>query len=59
MYCYTPSLIAASSIYTAKKVLKRQGAWNLHLASLIGYDEKSVRECAKDICLYLNLVNTK
>ena len=59
MYMHNPSLIAASSIYVAKKVLKRSSAWSIHLSSLIGYDEKTVRECAKDICLYLNLAATK
>ena len=59
MYNYNPSLIAASSIYVAKKVLKRPHAWSLHLASLIGYDERTVRDCAKEICIYLNLAHTK
>ena len=59
MYIYSPSLIAASCIYTAKKVLKRSNAWNYHLATLIGYDERTVRDCAKDICPHLNLAHSK
>ena len=59
MYAHNPSLIAASAIYIAKKVLKRSSAWSIHLSSLISYDEKTVRECAKDMCLYLNLAATK
>lgn len=59
MYAYPQSLIAAASIYAAKKILKRTNAWSSNLATLIGYDERTVRDCAKSICSHLNFAHTK
>jgi transcription initiation factor TFIIIB Brf1 subunit/transcription initiation factor TFIIB len=59
MYSYSPSIIAAASIYIAKKVLKRPHAWNANLEQTIGYDERTVRECAKEMCPYLNYAHIK
>ena len=54
MYKWKPSVIAASSIYVAKKVLKINNAWSGFLSKHTGYEEKVVRDCAKDICVLLN-----
>ena len=59
MYKWTPSLIAAASIYISKKMLKRSNAWSIDMYENTGYNEKIVRDCAKDLCGLLNFSGTK
>ena len=58
MYKWLPSQIAASALYVAKKVQKRSSPWCPFMTQQTGYDEKQVRECAKDLCLILYKANT-
>ena len=50
---YAPSLLAASSIYLIKKIRKSEAAWNSSMTSLVGYDEKELKNCAKQLCSLL------
>ena len=56
---WSPSKIAASSIYFAKKMLNMENPWCNALAVHSGYSEKEVKECARDICIILNMYNLK
>ncbi len=59
MLRWKPSQIACSAIYIAKKVLKRSHAWSEFMCEQTGYDEKAIRECAKELCIILNYARTK
>eukprot|EP00347_Sterkiella_histriomuscorum_P020198 403338720 len=59
MYKYPPSQITAAAIYIAKKMLKRANAWSLYMIENTGYNERKVRDCAKDICQLLNQASKK
>lgn len=59
MYKWKPSLISASAIYTAKKVLNRNTAWSAFMGEQSSFDEKTVRDCAKDICAILNYADER
>jgi hypothetical protein len=56
---WTPSKIASSSIYFAKKMLNRENPWCNAMAAHSGYSMKQVRECARDICIILNKTTKK
>ena len=53
MYKWKTSQIAASAVYVARKVLKRQHPWSEFMREQTSYDEKMVRSCAKDLCIIL------
>lgn len=57
-YKWRPSNIAASAIYVARKVLKRQSPWNAFMIQQSGYDERAVRNCAKELCMILYKANS-
>lgn len=48
-----------SSIYLAKKILKRPYAYTPLLQEQSGYKERQVRECTREICIMLNSVQKK
>jgi hypothetical protein len=50
---YTPSLIAASTIYLIKKIRKGEKPWNESMNALVDYDEKELKTCAKELCTLL------
>lgn len=56
---WTPSKIAASSIYFAKKMLQRELPWCGQMQLHSGYTLKQVRECARAICIILNRTTKK
>lgn len=53
LYKWSPSLIAASAIYLAKKVMKRNAPWNEFMAVQTNYAEFQVRDCARELCYLL------
>ena len=50
---YSPSLMAASVIYLIKKIRKSESPWNEQMAELLGYEERDLKICAKDLCTLL------
>jgi hypothetical protein len=50
---YRPSLVAASVIYLVNKIKKVEIAWPDVAIAASGYEEKQLRQCAKDLCLML------
>tara|TARA_R110002050_G_scaffold247175_2_gene384987 strand:+ start:1336 stop:2451 length:1116 start_codon:yes stop_codon:yes gene_type:complete len=52
MVSFLPSLIAASSVYIARKMIVKTPFWNATLAHYTGYSEDDLRACAKSI-IYL------
>jgi transcription initiation factor TFIIIB Brf1 subunit/transcription initiation factor TFIIB len=50
---YSPSNIAASAIYLASKIFKRNQCWGEVIAVHSKYTENMVRPCSKDMCLVL------
>jgi oligoribonuclease (3'-5' exoribonuclease) len=56
---WTPSKIAAASIFFAKKMLRREVPWCPQMMQHTGYTTKQVRECARDICIILNKTTKK
>ncbi len=52
-------MISASSLYIAKKVLKRQQPWSSLMTEQTSYTEKQIRDCAKEICIVLNSAHEK
>ena len=55
LYKWKPSQIAASALYIARKVLKRQMPWSSFMMQQTGYDEKMVKDCSKDLCMVINI----
>ena len=47
---YPPSLTAASVIYLIKKIRKSEATWNDPMSSMVGYSEKELKSCAKELC---------
>ena len=47
---YSPSNIAASAIYLACKIFKRNDSWNDLVSDCSQYTEHDVRSCAKKLC---------
>ena len=57
MLSYTPSNIAASALYLARKILMRQdGHWTAELQKHTGYTEEQLRSCAKDMCILITCI---
>ena len=59
MLKWKPSLIACSSIYISKKMLKRATPWADFMTDQTSYEEKQVRECSRDLCILLNSAQSK
>ena len=59
MYRFTPSLIAASGLYAAKKILRRPNAWSIFMGEHTYQNDKSIRECAKELCTHLEHAHEK
>lgn len=47
---YSPSLMAASVIYLIKKIRKSETPWNPNMTLIVGYEEKELKSCAKELC---------
>jgi hypothetical protein len=56
---FSPSKIAAASIYFAKKMLQRETPWCAQMMLHTGYNIKQVRDCARAICIILNKTTRK
>ena len=56
---WTPSKLASAAIFLAKKILKRPSPWCATMARNTGYRERQVRDCARDLCINLNLATRK
>ena len=54
MQKWAPSLVASSAIYVARKIMKRPNAWSQLMTEQTTFDERMVRDCAKDLCFILN-----
>jgi G2/mitotic-specific cyclin-B, other len=50
---YPSSLKAASVIYLIKKIRKSESSWTTMMTTLVGYEEKELKLCAKDLCSLL------
>lgn len=59
MLKWRPSLIAASSIYLAKRILNRQYPWTQFLTDTTSYSERHMRDCAKEMCGLLTNIENK
>ena len=44
---YTPSMMAASSIYLINKIRKRTPAWSDLMVAASGYEESELKTCAR------------
>jgi hypothetical protein len=49
MLKYAPSLIAASAVFLAMKIFRKEPAWNPRLLFHTKYNESQLRPCAKDL----------
>lgn len=60
---YKPSLLASAAIYLINKIRKRSEAWPDLLIAATNYEEKELRNCARELCQLLekaeDLPNTK
>jgi len=56
---WLPSRIASSCLYLSKKMLQQAQPWPKDLQSVTDLTERDVRECAREICVLINLANTK
>jgi hypothetical protein len=45
--------MAAAAIYLIKKIRKGETPWNQTMASFVGYEEKQLKVCAKELCTLL------
>ena len=54
MLIYKPSLLAASAMFLANRIIKKdQGIWTEELIANTTYTESSLRSCAKDMCILI------
>ena len=54
MLIYKPSLLAASAMFLANRIIKKdQGIWTEDLIANTTYTESSLRSCAKDMCILI------
>jgi len=54
MLIYKPSLLAASAMFLASRIIKKdQGIWTDELVANTTYTESSLRSCAKDMCILI------
>lgn len=52
MIRYSPSMLAAASVYTARCTLKKDPCWTKTLHLHTGYSEADLKECARWIVMY-------
>lgn len=50
---YSPSLMAASAIYLIKKIRKTEAVWSSWMSEIVSYEEKELKNCAKELCSLL------
>lgn len=53
MIRFTPSHLAAASIYLSNKLLKQPVAWSQTMCNQTGYTEAVIKACAKELCTLL------
>jgi len=56
---WAPSRIASAALYLSKKMLKQAEPWPEEVAKVVQLTEKKVRECAREICILINLAHQK
>jgi cyclin A len=57
MLSYSPSNLAASALYLARKIIhRREGNWTAELQKHTGYTEEQLRSCAKDMCILITCI---
>jgi len=57
MLSYSPSNLAASALYLARKIIyRREGNWTADLQKHTGYTEEQLRSCAKDMCILITCI---
>lgn len=56
---WLPSRIAASCIYISRKMLRQAFPWPKDLQQVSNLTERQVRESARELCVLINLANTK
>jgi len=56
---WSPSLLACSALYIAKKILHLEQPWSPFMTEQTTHVEKEVHKCARDICMILNIAHTK
>ena len=57
MLKYSPSIVAAASVYVAFHVLKKKIDWSMCLEEPSRYSESQIRACAKDLCILFHGIN--
>lgn len=50
---FSPSLMGSSAVYLVNKIRKLSPAWPKEMVDLTGYEEGSLRHCAKQLCSLL------
>jgi len=58
MIRFTPSHLAAASIYLSNKLLKQPVAWSQIMCNQTGYTEAAIKACAKELCTLLECAQT-
>jgi cyclin B len=53
MIRFTPSHVAAASIFLSNKLLKQPIAWSQIMCKQTGYTEAAIKACAKELCTIL------
>jgi hypothetical protein len=56
-YKYNSLIKACSAVYLTRKFFKFSECWNDILKIHSGYDKKSFKKCAKDLCFMINNIN--
>jgi len=56
---WVPSRVASSSLYLAKKMLRQPTPWPKEMQLVCQLSEKQVRDCARDICILINLAHQR
>lgn len=56
-YKYNSLIKACSAVYLTRKFFKFSECWNNTLKIHSGYDKKSFKKCAKDLCFMINNIN--
>jgi len=58
MIRFTPSHLAAASIYLSNKLLKQPIPWPQTMCNQTGYSEAAIKACAKELCIILEGAQT-
>ena len=56
---WAPYRIASACLYLAKKMLRLPNPWGEEIARVCNLTEKQVRECAREICILINLAHQR